>query len=64
MSQSNAHDDKGQNDEALSSYAKAIEVNPQHSPAYNNRALVYMKQENLDLALADLNKAILINPWK
>ena len=31
---------------------------------YNNRAVVYRKQKKWDLALADYNKAIQINPQK
>jgi len=49
------------NEEAVESYTQAIAIN-EHSWAYNDRGYAYLNLGNLDAAIADLNKALEINP--
>jgi len=46
--------------QAAADYSRSIALNPQYAEAYNNRAYVYMMQNNYSLALPDLDKAIAI----
>ena len=39
-----------------------LKSNPNYSDAYNNRGLVYARQDNLTQAMSDFNQAIEINP--
>ncbi len=47
---------------ALSSYDKAIQVNPNDANTYHNRGVLYQEHKKWELALADYNKTIQINP--
>lgn len=47
---------------ASEAYTKAIVLRPENSKIYLNRGIVYIKMENYDKAINDLNKAILLNP--
>jgi tetratricopeptide (TPR) repeat protein len=47
---------------AIEYYTRAIKILPSFAPPYNNRANAYLKQRNLDGALADLSKAIELKP--
>ena len=47
---------------AVDSYAKSIELNPQYPQAYNNRAFTYMRMQEYDKALNDLDRALELNP--
>jgi len=49
-------------DEAIASYTKAIQINPETSPAYRGRALSYAKKGDFRAAIADYNKVIEISP--
>jgi tetratricopeptide (TPR) repeat protein len=53
---------KGQYDEAISDYNKALEINPQYALAYYNRGLAYDSKGQYDQAISDFNKALEINP--
>ncbi len=53
---------KGQYDQAISDYNKALEINPRFAKAYNNRGLAYKKKGKYDQAISDYNKALEINP--
>lgn len=53
---------KGELDQAISNYNKAIEISPILADAYNNRGLAYTRKGEYDLAVADFNKAIDLNP--
>jgi tetratricopeptide (TPR) repeat protein len=46
---------------ALADFNWALELDPEDSPAYINRALVYMYQDNYDDAIADCNRALEID---
>ena len=43
----NRYSDRGELELALTSYSRAIQVNPNYTQAYNNRELLYQKQEKL-----------------
>ncbi len=47
---------------AMHDYNKALAINPNHTPAYNNRGLIYYYQGKQELALNDFNRAIELNP--
>lgn len=48
---------------AIDGYTKAIELNPDGSPAYySNRAVCYIKLEAYGAAIADATKALEIDP--
>ena len=54
---------KGQYDQAIADYNKAIEINPGYAMAYYNRGRAYaIGTGQYDQAIADYNKAIEINP--
>lgn len=57
-----AYNVKGQYALALSDCNKAIELNPNYSPAYNMRGRAFIALGDNDRALIDYNKAIEINP--
>ena len=44
-------------DSAIEDFNKAIELDPNHAVAYNNRGMMYQKRGDSDLAEADLRKA-------
>jgi tetratricopeptide (TPR) repeat protein len=53
---------KGQDDQAIAAYTRALEIDPGNVLAYNNRGNAYGRQGQYDLAIADLTKALEINP--
>ena len=57
-----AYGEKGQYDQAISDFSKAIEINAGYDKAYNNRGIVYRLKGQYDQAISDFNKAIEINP--
>jgi tetratricopeptide (TPR) repeat protein len=57
-----AYGEKGQYDQAISDFNRAIEINPRYTMAYNNRGIVYRLKGRYDQAISDFNKAIGINP--
>jgi len=58
----NAYAGKGNHNQAILEYDKAIEINPNYANAYNNRGSAYNKEGNRDQAISDYNKAIELNP--
>lgn len=50
----------GENQQAIADYSKAIELDPNYTAAYYNRAHVYKLQGEKAQAIADLEKVILL----
>ena len=57
-----AYRDKGQYDQAISDYNKALGINPRYAYAYNNRGIAYGDKGQYDQAISDFNKALEVNP--
>ncbi len=53
---------KGQHDQAISDFNKAIEIDPKHAGAFYSRGIAYAHKGQYDQAISDFNKAIEINP--
>jgi tetratricopeptide (TPR) repeat protein len=53
---------KGQWDQAIAEFNKALELNPRNAEAYSCRGSAYLKRGRVDLAMADINKALEVNP--
>jgi tetratricopeptide (TPR) repeat protein len=53
---------KGQLDQAISYFTKAIKINPDYVEAYFNRGNVYDSKGQYDQAIKDFNKILEINP--
>jgi len=58
----NAYSDKGQYDQAISDYTKALEINPRYARPYYNRGSAYARKGQYDQAISDYTKALEINP--
>lgn len=58
----NYHYDLGKCKEAIDDYSKALQLNPQFTRAYNNRAYTNMRLHNYKDALRDLDTAIAQDP--
>ncbi len=56
------HTDRGERDEALAAYERAIELDPDHGPAWVGRSGVKLARGDLDGALADIERALEISP--
>jgi len=52
----------GQHTKAISSFNKAIELNPKNAAPYSNRGTAYVELGQLSKALSDYTKAIELNP--
>jgi len=71
LDQGNAYLDQEQWDEAITEYAKAIELNPEFAEAYANRAVACLEKLEYNLAgyceynrvIADCEKAMELNPF-
>ena len=57
-----SHSNRGQWDEALPEFTKAIEINPTYPYAYANRGSIYYRKGQHDWAISDYTKALKINP--
>ncbi len=53
----------GCTDSAISDLTKTLQLDANYAPAYTERAVCYIDQKNYPLALADLNRAIQLNPY-
>ena len=47
---------------SIERYAIAINLDPNHAAAYNNRGIVYGRRDNYERAIEDFEKAIELNP--
>lgn len=53
---------QGNYDLAISDYNPAIELNPRHAEAYNNRGSTWVHKGNYDQAISGFSKVIELNP--
>jgi len=53
---------KGEHDQAILCFDKAIKIKPRFAEAYCNRGIAYAQKGEYDRAISDYNKAIEINP--
>lgn len=58
----NYYYDKGQCQDAVNAYNKSLQLDPQYTQVYNNRAYTQMRLRNYTDAMNDLNKAIALRP--
>jgi tetratricopeptide (TPR) repeat protein len=56
------HLEKGENEQAIGLFNKAIEGNPKYVDAYYNRAIAFRRQGLNELAISDYTKALELNP--
>ncbi|WP_016865047.1 TPR end-of-group domain-containing protein, partial [Fischerella muscicola] len=52
----------GRYEEAIASYDKALEIKPDYHQAWYNKACCYALQVNIEQAIENLQKAIILNP--
>jgi tetratricopeptide (TPR) repeat protein len=57
-----AREGKGQHDEAIADYDRALALNPKYAAALINRANAYRGKGRDDQAIADLDRAIAMEP--
>jgi len=62
IQQGNDYSDKGNYDQAIAAYDKAIQRNPDYAEAYYGRGNAYEAKGDHDRAIADYDKAIQLNP--
>ena len=62
LNRGNAYFEKGQYDQAISAYNKALEINPRFALAYYSRGLAYARMGQYDQAISNYNKALELNP--
>ena len=55
-----ANQQRGDLDQAISDFTRAVAINPKSSEAYNNRGTVYQAKKDFDKAILDYNQALLI----
>ncbi len=53
---------KGQYDQAISDFTRALKINPKLADAYNNWGAAYAEKGQYDQAISDCTKALEINP--
>ena len=56
------HLEKGDYDEAIADYTKAIDLDPTRSDAYDGRAAAFERKNDLSAALVDSNQSIRLSP--
>jgi tetratricopeptide (TPR) repeat protein len=54
--------DKGSGEDSIAACSRLIQRNPRDAVAYRNRGVEYWYRHDYDRAMADLNKAIALNP--
>jgi tetratricopeptide (TPR) repeat protein len=57
LNRGNAYTGKGQYDQALADYNKAVEINPKFAPSYSNRGRLYFLKKEYDKAWDDVHEA-------
>jgi tetratricopeptide (TPR) repeat protein len=61
-SRGSAYHDRGDLDQAIADYTKAIEIDPLNVEGYINRGAAHLSKNQMDLAISDYNKSIEISP--
>ena len=54
--------EKGDYENAIKDFNRALEINPKFAEAYNNRGNAYALMGDFERAIADFNRALEINP--
>ena len=62
--QGDAHFKKGETDQAIAAFTKAIKKRPRYGMAYYSRAMAYSRRKEYDQAIADYTRAIEIDPQR
>jgi tetratricopeptide (TPR) repeat protein len=62
VNRGNAYHSKGEYDQAIADYGKAIQLNPKYAEAYNNRGAAHEKKQDKGKAIADYRMALSLNP--
>jgi Tfp pilus assembly protein PilF len=57
-----AYEEKGQFDQAVDDFTKALEIDPKNAGAYYHRGIGYVNQEQYTWAIDDFTKALEIDP--
>jgi tetratricopeptide (TPR) repeat protein len=57
-----AHFKKGEYDQAISDFNRALEINPRFADAYYNRGYAYGSKGQYDEAIADYSRVIELSP--
>ena len=57
-----AYSENGDQDRAIATFSKAIELKPDFAEAYNNRGIAYGEKGEYNLAIEDYNKTIQLKP--
>jgi tetratricopeptide (TPR) repeat protein len=52
-----SYSNKGQYDQAISDFTRALQINPKYSEAYNNRGVTYYLKKDYDKSWDDIKKA-------
>jgi len=58
----NTYDDKGDPNNAIADYTKALVLKPKLAPLYNDRGIAYDDAADYDHAIADYSKALQLKP--
>jgi tetratricopeptide (TPR) repeat protein len=58
----NAHDNRGDFDEALADFDHAIRIDPNFVLGFNDRGYLYLAKGNVDRAITDFDEAIRLDP--
>jgi len=53
---------KGQVDEAIAQFQKALEINPNHDLAHNNLGIAFFKKGQVAEAIVQFQEAVRLNP--
>ena len=56
------YSENGDQDKAIATFSKVIELNPKLADAYNNRGVAYNIKGDFDRAIQDFNKAMQLHP--
>jgi tetratricopeptide (TPR) repeat protein len=53
---------QGDDDQAISAYTRALEINPRYAEAYLNRGIAYRRKGQPDQAISDYTAVLLVDP--